>query len=181
MGRSRAGSVESRRPRPEATLIAWVWTVGEWITSCLMPQASALATLFAIAMLATCPPWQKAFSKVSQERLYEITGIQFLPFNTIYQIDGARGGVSRRVGARRLLVDASGVFPIPADGRGGGGVHGSQHHAVAGRANAEPGPTNSPPRSASIWRNSRPSCKPVRFWGNCFRKSARRWDWRTRR
>ena len=32
------------------------------------------------------PAMEKTFSKVSQERIYEITGIQFLPFNTIYQL-----------------------------------------------------------------------------------------------
>ena len=32
------------------------------------------------------PAMEKTFSKVPQERIYEITGIQFLPFNTIYQL-----------------------------------------------------------------------------------------------
>jgi rhamnulokinase len=32
------------------------------------------------------PAMAKVFSKISQERIYEITGIQFLPFNTIYQL-----------------------------------------------------------------------------------------------
>ena len=29
---------------------------------------------------------QAAFEKVSRERIYEITGLQFMPFNTIYQL-----------------------------------------------------------------------------------------------
>jgi len=32
------------------------------------------------------PAMEKAFSKVPQERMYEITGIQLLPFNTVYQL-----------------------------------------------------------------------------------------------
>ena len=32
------------------------------------------------------PAMEKVFSRVSQERIYEITGIQFLSFNTIYQL-----------------------------------------------------------------------------------------------
>ena len=32
------------------------------------------------------PAMEKTFSKVPQERMYEITGIQFLPFNTVYQL-----------------------------------------------------------------------------------------------
>jgi rhamnulokinase len=32
------------------------------------------------------PAMEKTFSKVPQQRIYEITGIQFLPFNTIYQL-----------------------------------------------------------------------------------------------
>jgi rhamnulokinase len=32
------------------------------------------------------PAMEKTFSKVPQKRMYEITGIQFLPFNTVYQL-----------------------------------------------------------------------------------------------
>jgi len=32
------------------------------------------------------PAMEKTFSKVPQERIYQITGIQFLPFNTVYQL-----------------------------------------------------------------------------------------------
>ncbi len=32
------------------------------------------------------PAMERAFKKVPQERLYQITGIQFLPFNTLYQL-----------------------------------------------------------------------------------------------
>jgi rhamnulokinase len=32
------------------------------------------------------PAMEKTFARVSQERLYEITGIQFLTFNTVYQL-----------------------------------------------------------------------------------------------
>jgi rhamnulokinase len=36
------------------------------------------------------PAMEKTFSKVSRDRLYEITGIQLLPFNTVYQLVGHR-------------------------------------------------------------------------------------------
>jgi rhamnulokinase len=32
------------------------------------------------------PAMEKTFSKVSRERIYEITGIQLMPFNTVYQL-----------------------------------------------------------------------------------------------
>ena len=32
------------------------------------------------------PAMQRAFTKISQDHLYEITGIQFLPFNTVFQL-----------------------------------------------------------------------------------------------
>ena len=32
------------------------------------------------------PAMAKTFAKIPQERIYEITGIQFFPFNTIYQL-----------------------------------------------------------------------------------------------
>jgi rhamnulokinase len=32
------------------------------------------------------PAMEKTFSRVPRERMYEITGIQFLPFNTVYQL-----------------------------------------------------------------------------------------------
>jgi rhamnulokinase len=32
------------------------------------------------------PAMEKTFSKVSRDRMYEITGIQLLPFNTVYQL-----------------------------------------------------------------------------------------------
>jgi rhamnulokinase len=32
------------------------------------------------------PAMQKTFAKIPRERMYEITGIQFLPFNTVYQL-----------------------------------------------------------------------------------------------
>ncbi len=85
-GRKSKGACRKRPPKRRATLIAWAWMDGEWITLCLMPRASALATPIAIAMPATCPPWRRRFSTVPQERMYEITGIQFLSFNTVYQL-----------------------------------------------------------------------------------------------
>ena len=32
------------------------------------------------------PAMEKTFTKISRERMYQITGIQFLPFNTVYQL-----------------------------------------------------------------------------------------------
>jgi rhamnulokinase len=34
----------------------------------------------------TVPAMEKVFSKISRNRMYEITGIQFFPFNTVYQL-----------------------------------------------------------------------------------------------
>ena len=79
-------ALKGGRENTKAALTAWEWMAGVWTIRCLMPRASALATPFVIATPATSPPWRRAFSKVPQERIYEITGIQFMPFNTVYQL-----------------------------------------------------------------------------------------------
>ncbi len=45
-----------------------------------------------------------AFKKVSRDRIYEITGIQFLPFNTLYQFLAACRSTPRLIDAAEALV-----------------------------------------------------------------------------
>ena len=67
-------------------MIAWAWMDGEWTTPCLMPTGKRIGHSFCYRDARNVPAMEKTFSMVPQERLYEITGIQFLPFNTIYQL-----------------------------------------------------------------------------------------------
>lgn len=41
---------------------------------------------FAYRDARNVPAMEKVYSKISKDRIYEITGIQFMPFNTIYQL-----------------------------------------------------------------------------------------------
>ena len=67
-------------------MTAWAWMDGGWTTRCWMPRAIALATPYCYRDARNVPAMEKTFSKISRERLYEITGIQMLPFNTVYQL-----------------------------------------------------------------------------------------------
>ncbi len=170
------GLANAGRQDRRAALTAWALTAGEWITSCLTPQVRASATLSVIATRAMCPPWQRSLPRFPSERIYEITGIQFLPFNTIYQLDGARGRSSRRVGARRVLADAAGVFPIPANGRGGGRSTRRPAPRSCWMCERGPGRRKSLPRSDSTAEVS-----PYRAGRNdpgeaAARTSAKKWD-----
>ena len=49
-------------------------------------DGNRIGPAFAYRDARNVPAMAKVFSKISQERIYEITGIQFMPFNTIYQL-----------------------------------------------------------------------------------------------
>ena len=50
---------------------------------------------------------EAVFERVGRERIYAITGIQFLPFNTLYQLYAACRATPRLVDAARALRDDS--------------------------------------------------------------------------
>jgi rhamnulokinase len=54
---------------------------------------------------------EAVFERVSRERIYAITGIQFLPFNTIYQLYAACRATPSLVDAAQALVTIP-PFPI---------------------------------------------------------------------
>ena len=49
-------------------------------------DGNRIGPAFAYRDARNVPAMAKVFSKISQECIYEITGIQFMPFNTIYQL-----------------------------------------------------------------------------------------------
>jgi rhamnulokinase len=49
-------------------------------------DGNRIGPAFAYRDARNVPAMAKVFSKISQERIYEITGTQFMPFNTIYQL-----------------------------------------------------------------------------------------------
>jgi rhamnulokinase len=49
-------------------------------------DGNRIGPAFAYRDARNVPAMAKVFSKISRERIYEITGIQFMPFNTIYQL-----------------------------------------------------------------------------------------------
>jgi rhamnulokinase len=79
---------------------------------------------------------EAVFERVSRDRIYTITGIQFLPINTIYQLYAA-------CRATPDLIDAARHHSRPAEllavGRTGVRVHRSDDHPVHRRADANVG------------------------------------------
>jgi rhamnulokinase len=60
---------------------------------------------------------ERAFGLVSRERIYEITGLQFLPFNTIYQLLAMRSANSPLLGIAETLLMMPDLFAWLLTGR----------------------------------------------------------------
>ena len=127
------------------------------------------------------PAMEKTFSKVSRDRMYEITGIQLLPFNTVYQLmahvaefpqeweRAARWLTLPEYFHYRLTGVAAAEYTEASTTQLLDVRTRSWSHDLASALGLESGEI------------SRPSCKPARCWENCARKSAKKWAWRTRR
>ena len=127
------------------------------------------------------PAMEKTFSMVPQERMYEITGIQFLPFNTVYQLVAhvAEFPEEWERAARWLTLPEYFQYRLT-------GVAAAEYTEASTTQLLDVRtrilvPGTGLRARARVWRNSRPSCKPARCWENCARKSAKKWAWRTRR
>ena len=79
------------------------------------------------------------FERVSRDRIYAITGIQFLPINTIYQLYAACRATPRLVDAARALVTIPDLLNYWLTGALTVRVHRGDDHAVHRRANADVG------------------------------------------
>ena len=66
---------------------------------------------------------EAVFERVSRDRIYAITGIQFLPINTLYQLYAACRATPHLIDAAQALVDHSGSVELLADRRAGIRVH----------------------------------------------------------
>src|SRR4029077_19013402 len=60
---------------------------------------------------------EAAFARVSRERIYEITGFQFLPFNTVYQLLALASSGSRRLEITENLLLMPDLFGWLLTGR----------------------------------------------------------------
>jgi rhamnulokinase len=60
---------------------------------------------------------EEVFSRVPREKIYSITGIQFLPFNTLYQLYAAAGATPKLIDAAEALVTIPDLLNFWLSGR----------------------------------------------------------------
>ena len=87
------------------------------------------ATRITTATRARTASWIDVFARVSRSRIYDITGIQFLPFNTIYQLVAARRTHARLAGSGELVRDDPRHPELLAHRRPARRVHERDHDA----------------------------------------------------
>ena len=63
-----------------------MWTPGAWISRLLDAQGELIENPYHYRDRRTEGVMDSVFARVSRERIYATTGIQFLPFNTLYQL-----------------------------------------------------------------------------------------------
>ena len=111
----------ARRPAAAAgragrrTWTASASTPGRWTTACSTPTGGCSATAVHYRDDRTVPPSRQCTPGLARPRLYRINGLQFLPFNTLYQLAAAGGRPLAAAGRRLLDPGPAGVL---ADRRG---------------------------------------------------------------
>ena len=119
-----------------------------------------------------------AFQRVPRERIYEITGLQFLPFNTLYQllalaqveVADPRGGRDAADDARPLRLALDRPPRRRADRRLDDAVARPPHRHLVRRALPRPGPAPRDPARADRARHRAGAAAAGR--------SPRSWGWR---
>ena len=76
---------------------------------------------------------------IERRALYEETGIQTMPFNTLYQLYAQRQRQSESVGRRAPFPHAAGSAALLAERRGGQRIDQRQHHRAAQSAHTQTG------------------------------------------
>ena len=100
--RSGAALIEAARRGAVESVAVDAWGVDYGL---LDAAGSRLGPVHAYRSSRTDGVMDEVVGRVGRERIYGITGIQFLPFNTLYQlVAGARDAPSTRAAARLLMV-----------------------------------------------------------------------------
>ena len=124
------------------------------------------------------------FERVPADEIYAITGIQFLPFNTLYQLYAACQATPKLIDAASTMLTIPDLLNYWLTGIAGRRVHQRDDHPVRGRADAVLGDraalgARHSDAAAPAARRSRAPCS-----GGCARTSAARWParrwWRRR-
>ncbi len=85
---------------------------------------------------------EAVFERVSRDRIYAITGIQFLPINTLYQLYAACRQTPDLIDAARALVTIPDLLNYWLTGSLDRRVHRGDDHAVHRCANPNVGDAN---------------------------------------
>ena len=93
----------------------WNWqasalTPGAWTMPCWENAASCSRILTTTATAGPKGSWRKSISKVSKQEIYQATGIQFMPINTLYQLFAARRQTPKMLEAAKYLVTIPDLF-----------------------------------------------------------------------
>ena len=83
----------------ETNSAAWALIVGEWTTDCSTRLAISSNFRFVIAMSELTGVMEEVFATRPREEMFKRTGIQFLPFNTLFQFFAH----ARRASQRKLV------------------------------------------------------------------------------
>ena len=153
----------SRRPGVTSMGIdCWAWT-----TACWTRTARCSATRCTTATPAPRASRTRCGRPCPAAELYAATGLQYAPFNTLYQLTAAQG--TAQLAAARTPVADPGPAHVLADRRAGHRADQRLHHPAARPAHPRPGRTTSPTRlgidlavrpPAAPGRPGRPRCCP---------------------
>ena len=93
----------------------WNWpalesTHGVWTMPCWESAASCCKILTTIATAGPKASWKKSSAKISKEEIYQATGIQFMPINTLYQLFAARRETPKLLAAAKHLLTIPDLF-----------------------------------------------------------------------
>ena len=101
MAEVRAGLVEARRRAPLTSVAVDGWGLDYGL---LDGAGGRLGPVHAYRSSRTDGVMEQVLSRVSRDRIYAITGTQFLPFNTLYQLVAARSTAEYEDAAALLMV-----------------------------------------------------------------------------
>ena len=154
-GPGHRGAARQRRHR-----LAGPWTTASWT-----PTAPSSATPSTTGTPAPRPSSRKVAERLPPADLYAATGLQYLPFNTLYQLVAAQR--HRRAGRRPAPAPHPGSDRVLADRRGGHRAHQRLHDPADRPPHPRLGPATSRTLSASTSRSSRRCAGPATRPGRC--------------
>ena len=104
-----------KRGKPSRDWAKWNWqasvlTHGAWTMPCWAKAVSCSKILITTATAGLKGSWKKCLAKVGKEEIYNATGIQFMPINTLYQLFAARRQTPKLLEAAKHLLTIPDLF-----------------------------------------------------------------------